>query len=446
MTSSENFTGDEFKKLSYHLPDLIFQFTRRPDGSYYVPVASKGIENVFGCKPEDVKENFDAITKVMHPDDQARIFAEIEYSATHLTDFNCEARICIPGKPIQWILTRSTPEKLPDGSITWYGFSADVTQQKIDFEKISSLNKKQDAILKAIPDLIFEVGQDRTIYEYHSPVNELLSVSPDLFIGKKYYEIISNEASDILDRAILETNEKGYSVGFQYSLELPQGLKWFELSVAPIQHEFDNERRYIVISKDITERKKKEDQLQQLIHAVEQSTSSIVITDLEGNLEYVNQHFTEVTGYSYEEAIGNNPRILNSGYTKKEDYKNMWDTIKSGGTWHGEFLNKKKNGTLYWEEVSISPVRNEMGEIINFLGIKTDISKQKKTSEKLGKIAWDQSHQVRGPLTDILGIINVIKLDIGIEEKIELLSHLEHAAQQLDQAIHKVIDETKKPI
>ena len=417
MTSSENFTGDEFKKLSYHLPDLIFQFTRRPDGSYYVPVASKGIENVFGCKPEDVKESFDAIAKVLHPDDALRVIEQIEESAKHLSEFHCEFRVCIPGKPVQWILSRSSPEKLEDGSITWYGFNANITTQRNTLENYKTLLKKQAAILKAIPDLLFEIGQDRTIHYYHSPVNDLLAAPPELFIGKKYNEIISTDASDVLDNAILETNVKGYSFGHQYSLELSQGLKWFELSVAPIQYKFDHEKRYIVISKDITERKKKEDQLQQLIHAVEQSTSSIVITDLEGNLEYVNQHFTEVTGYSYEEAIGNNPRILNSGYTKKEEYKNMWDTIKSGGTWHGEFLNKKKNGSLYWEEVTISPVRNEAGDIINFLAIKTDITKQKKTSEKLRKIAWDQSHQVRGPLTDILGIINVIKLDISIEEK-----------------------------
>jgi signal transduction histidine kinase len=92
------------------------------------------------------------------------------------------------------------------------------------------------------------------------------------------------------------------------------------------------------------------------------------------------------------------------------------------------------------------PVRNEEGEIINFLAIKTDITKQKKTAEKLRKIAWNQSHQVRGPLTDILGIINLIKLDISTEEKEELLSQLEKAAKQLDEAIHDVIDETKKPI
>lgn len=446
MPSSENFTGDEFKKLSQHLPDLIFQFTRRPDGSYYVPVASKGIENIFGCKPEDVQESFEPIVKVMHPDDQLKILEAIEKSANDLSDFAMEARICIPGRPMQWIFTRSTPEKHSDGTITWYGFSANITKQKLDFEKIAALYKKQDAILKAIPDLIFEVGQDRTIHDYHSPVNDLLAAPPALFIGKKYNEIIANDASEVLDNAIIETNEKGYSIGHQYSLDFSKGLMWFELSVAPIQEEFNNERRYIVLSKNITERKKKEDQLQQLNHAVEQSTSSIVITNLEGNLEYVNHQFLKTTGYTYEEVIGNNPRMLNSGYTKKEDYKDMWDTIKSGGTWHGEFLNKKKNGHLFWEEVTISPVRNDKGQIINFLAIKNDITKQKKTSEKLRKIAWDQSHQVRGPLTDILGIINVIKLDISIQEKVELLSHLEKAANQLDLAIHKVIDETKKPL
>ena len=87
MISSENRNEDEFRKLSYHLPDLIFQFTRRPDGSYYVPIASKGIENIFGCRPEDVKDSFEPIVKVMHPEDQPKILEAIEKSANELIDF-----------------------------------------------------------------------------------------------------------------------------------------------------------------------------------------------------------------------------------------------------------------------------------------------------------------------------------------------------------------------
>jgi PAS domain S-box-containing protein len=446
MPSSENFTGDEFKKLSQHLPYLIFQFTRRPDGSYYVPVASKGIENIFGCKPEDVRESFDAIVKVLHPDDAPRVLELIEESAKKISEFTCEFRVCIPGRPIQWILSRSSPELLADGSITWYGFNANITKQKKDLDNLTSISKKQAAILKSIPDLVFEIGLNKIIYDFHSQVSDLLYSNPDEFLDKKYDEILPKDSADVLTTAINEAIDKGFSNGHIYHLEVPHGKVWFELTVNLIENRDTEEKRFIVLAKDITEKKIENDKLSQLKHAVEQSTSSIVITNLEGNLEYVNHQFLKTTGYTYEEVIGNNPRMINSGCTKKEEYKNMWDTINSGGTWHGEFLNKKKNGDLFWEEVIISPVRNEKGEIINFLAIKNDITNQKKTIEKLRKIAWDQSHQVRGPLTDILGIINVIKLDISIQEKVELLSHLEKAAKHLDLAIHKVIEETKKPL
>ncbi len=123
----------QFRKLSANLPDLLFQFTRKADGTYCVPFASEGIKNIFGCSPEDVADDFTPIGKVIYPDDAERVVADIEYSANNLTHFTSEFRVQIPGKPIQWILSRSTPEKLPDGSITWYGFNADITQRK-EFE------------------------------------------------------------------------------------------------------------------------------------------------------------------------------------------------------------------------------------------------------------------------------------------------------------------------
>ncbi len=121
----------------------------------------------------------------------------------------------------------------------------------------------------------------------------------------------------------------------------------------------------------------------------------------------------------------------------------MWNTIKSGSSWKGEFLNKKKNGDLFWEEAIISPVKDANGNIKRFLSIKTDITTRKATIEKLRKIAWSQSHQVRGPLTDILGIINLMKMKISSEEKNMLLSQLEIAAHGLDKAIHEIVDETQ---
>ncbi|MBK7175416.1 MAG: PAS domain-containing protein [Bacteroidales bacterium] len=120
----------EFKKLSANVPDLIFQFTRRPDGSYYVPVASEGIRNIFGCAPEDVIDDFTPISRVIFPEDAARVIHDIEHSAENMSYFTCEFRVHIPGREIQWIYSKSTPERLPDGSITWYGFNTDITEIK----------------------------------------------------------------------------------------------------------------------------------------------------------------------------------------------------------------------------------------------------------------------------------------------------------------------------
>lgn len=119
--------------------------------------------------------------------------------------------------------------------------------------------------------------------------------------------------------------------------------------------------------------------------AVEQSGNSIVITDTDGNIEYTNPKFSEITGYSAEEALGANPRILSSGNRDKAFYKEMWDTISNGGVWSGELINKTKNGTIYWEQATISPVKNEEGNIISYLAIKEDISSKKMNEEMLSE-------------------------------------------------------------
>jgi|CXWL01.1.fsa_nt_gi PAS domain S-box-containing protein len=136
---------------------------------------------------------------------------------------------------------------------------------------------------------------------------------------------------------------------------------------------------------DITERKKAEEKLLQLSQVVEQSPVSIVITDKAGFIEYVNPKFVEITGYSYDEAIGKNPRILKSGYTSGEEYKQLWETLTTGDEWHGELHNKKKDGTLYWEWATISPILNAQGETTHFLAVKEDITERKKAEEKIRK-------------------------------------------------------------
>jgi PAS domain S-box-containing protein len=141
--------------------------------------------------------------------------------------------------------------------------------------------------------------------------------------------------------------------------------------------------RMIGTSMDVTERKQAEEELKKLSQAVEQSPASVVITDLKGTIEYVNPKFCEVTGYTFEEAIGQNPRILKSDHTHPKVYRELWKTIKAGNEWRGEFQNKKKNGELYWETAIISPLKAADGSIAHYLAVKEDITERKLMEESI---------------------------------------------------------------
>ena len=124
-------------------------------------------------------------------------------------------------------------------------------------------------------------------------------------------------------------------------------------------------------------------ELKKLSEAVEHSPASVVVTDKDGIIEYVNPRFSEVTGYTVEEAIGQNPRVLKSGDLPKSYYKELWDTILSGKDWRGEFINKRKNGEEFWESASISPILDDEGEITHFVAVKEDITERKAAEEAL---------------------------------------------------------------
>lgn len=132
---------------------------------------------------------------------------------------------------------------------------------------------------------------------------------------------------------------------------------------------------------------KAEEKLRKLSTAVIQSPVSVLITDTSGLIEYVNPKFCELTGYTPEEVVGQNPRILRGGILTHEFYANLWQTILSGGLWHGDFLNKKKNGELFWEHATIAPIWNAHGELTNFIAIKEDITERKMLQEKLDHMA-----------------------------------------------------------
>ncbi len=141
------------------------------------------------------------------------------------------------------------------------------------------------------------------------------------------------------------------------------------------------------VGREITKEKQTEQKVTQLSKAIEQSPASIIITDTKGNIEYVNSKFTEISGYTFDEIKGRNPRIFQSGYTSAKEYTRLWQTITANEEYHGEILNRKRNGDLHWESIQISPIKDEDGKIVNFLAIKEDITDRKKSDLEILKLS-----------------------------------------------------------
>ncbi|MHB1004840.1 MAG: MASE3 domain-containing protein [Chloroflexota bacterium] len=180
-------------------------------------------------------------------------------------------------------------------------------------------------------------------------------------------------------------------------------LAWVHATGSLVRDASGQPAYYAAFVEDISERRRLTDELRRLWSAVEQSPATVVITDTRGSIEYVNPKFVQLTGYTREEVIGHNPSILQSGQTPREVYQNLWHTIRAGNEWHGEFLNKNKNGVLYWEAASISPVRDSDGAITHFVAVKEDITERKREEQFREEYVSLISHDLRAPLTVIIG-------------------------------------------
>jgi PAS domain S-box-containing protein len=197
------------------------------------------------------------------------------------------------------------------------------------------------------------------------------------------------------------------------------------------------------------------DELRKLSRAIEQSPVSVLITDLNGSIEYANPKFSEITGYSLAESKGCNPRILKTGFTSDQEYKKLWDQITSGGEWRGEFQNKRKDGSMYWENAIISPIRNSSGEITHFVAVKEDVTEKKQIMQELIiqkehaeesdrlKTAFIQniSHEIRTPLNAIVGFSSLLATsDVPNEKRKEFIKIIENSNDQLLSIISGIIN------
>ncbi|MFK5925299.1 MAG: PAS domain S-box protein, partial [Desulfuromusa sp.] len=304
-------------------------------------------------------------------------------------------------------------------------------------------------LIENISDIITIIDSDGVI-SYTSPsVQKLIGLSPASVIGHNIRELLHPD--DVMN-VDFETLFHNYSETrpLEYRTATRDGhYKVLESHIQKI-HQDDDTDGYILSSRDITERKYAEEEMHKLRMVVEQSPSSVVITDIEGTIEYVNPAFEEITGYSSAEAVGLNPRVLNSGQTPESAFTQLWKTITTGHIWRGEFINKKKSGELYDENVLVVPIKNINGEITNFVAVKeniTELKRARKYAEQANQAKSNflsqMSHELRTPLNAINGFSQLMlksKKNPLNEKQQGMTEQIHTAGQHLLQLINEVLD------
>ena len=245
------------------------------------------------------------------------------------------------------------------------------------FKKISQA-VEQSPIVNYITDL-------KGTIEYVNPkLLELTGYSREELIGKNPRIFSSGEKSSEDYANIYQTISSGLEWKGEFHNRRKNGeLFWVSALISPVTDSKGKITHYLAVEEDITERKAKDKEIQKLSHALEQSPVIIIMTDLNGNFEYVNPAFHAITGYRPDEIAGKSIRILNSGETYDEVYQEMWETISAGNDWYGEWMNKKKSGEFFWVNVSVTPFRDDHGNITNYLAVEQDISARKLAEKEI---------------------------------------------------------------
>jgi len=337
----------------------------------------------------------------------------------------------------------------------------DITDKKKAETDIQEERKLLRTLIDNLPDTIYVKDQlCRKIIANPADLKVIGCATEAEVIGKTDLELFSDEIGLRGHLDDLRVIQRGEAVLNRQEVFYNSNRKkrWLLTSKIPLFDQDGKSSGLVGIGRDITEFKDAEEQILKLSTSIEQSPSTIVITDVNGNIEYVNPKFTEITGYSSEEVIGKNPRILKSGKMPDAVYKQLWDTISKGEVWRGELLNRKKNGELFWEWIILASIKNEDQEITNYVAIKEDISLRKQMEAELivaknkaeesdrlkSAFLANMSHEIRTPLNSIIGFSELLAdTHFEIEQKDEFIGHIISNGNSLLSIISDIMDISK---
>jgi len=307
------------------------------------------------------------------------------------------------------------------------------------------------ALYNFSPSGYFTLEPDGIISQLNLSGAKLLGSECSFLVNRNIRTFISPDSLPVVNgflQKVLETNSK-------VTCEVRLLSNGHASSFVHLEGYFStNEQKCLVTALDITKRKQADEKIKTLGKAIEQGPSSIVITNADGNIEFINDKFTQMTQYQLDDVKGRKPRIFNPGRLPGNEFEALWETLQKGNTWKGEVLNRRKDKSEFWEDISISALMNADGTICNYILIMDDITEKKQMMDDLiaGKEIAEESdrlktaflatmnHELRTPLNHILGFSELIMSGVAPEDNVSFASSIQSSGQSLLSIIEGVFD------
>jgi PAS domain S-box-containing protein len=394
------------------------------------------------------------IFEMIHPDEKDALFAEI-FESINLKLESLSYSFRIKTKAGNYIWRQDNASFQYDGEGNYLGATVicrDITELKRNIVLQDEAKHRISSIATQLPGVIFQYKlrpDGSSCFPYASEsIKNIYGISPEDLLQdatKLFSRIHRDDYSDLVS-AISASAQQLSVWQSEFRVISEDGSCKTIFGTAVPQLEEDGAVLWHGFISDVTESRKIQEKFNRLSIAVAQSPILTTITDLEGNIEYVNQKFTDVTGYSAAETLGKNLRNFKNGFSSPDEYNVIWNTLLREGIWQGAFQNRKKNGELFWESGSISAILNTKGEITHFLEVKKDATDRRQIEETLEKyaaqlkssnaelenFAYLASHDLQEPLRMINSFLNMLKRRLGNTLDAESLKFIDFAVEGSD--------------
>lgn len=478
---------------------------------------SQEIYRIYGRDPALPPAIYPEVKKYFSQEGWRAISQAVEHCLQDGQPYECDAEVIHEHDGSVWIIARGAALRNSDGTIVeLYGTVQDITERKLAEQqllhnqqlaldtqrraRLAALNLMDDAISARIKAestsaalreseqrlLMAQEGAHAGIWEWEIPSGKIFfSAECARLYGRSVEQLghfndwqacLHPDDQPRIATLLAQLPQPPRPLDLEFRILLPDGsVRWISSKGSVYRDAQQQPLRLLGIHLDITERKQAELQLRQLSLALEQSPDGVFITDIDSRIEYVNAAFLAASGYQKSEVIGQTPSLLRSGLTPQATYVALWDAIKHGQRWHGEFINRRKDGSHYQVLATVSPIRQENGEISHFVTVQADITEKKQLGEELDQYRYhleemvnertlqlaqahqraesanraksaflaNMSHEIRTPMNAILGLTYLLKRDTPDGTQHERLEKIDNAAQHLLSIINDILDLSK---